>query len=488
MVENHDFDPAELKTWVKQQADMGPRRPGSAAGHQNEEFLLEKLKEFGLENVRKEPVSITHWEAEEYSLAVGEEGQLEPTHCFYIPYTRMISEPELTAPMLWIDQKTLSVPKNCAGKIVVTEVTFPPFAPEMLLKYGMDHFDPDDNILKLNHPATWVRMGWHIYQQAARKGAAGFIGILTNQPGDNCEMYAPYGFKEKDIMDKPIPGFWVNRKDGEKIKQLAQSGKGQGKAVLKGVCEPGVMHNIVGEIPGKIDETVVLSSHHDSPFESPVEDGTGVATVLAVARHLNQLRNLNRRVVVVLTAGHFYGSLGTRTFIKEHQHDIVPKTVLEISLEHMCHEAVEDEGGKLIPSGLPEVTGVFVPFSKEVCDIVMDNLRKHHLDRTIALPSEGPFGAYPPTDGGDWFEAGIPVINHISDPVYLLTSDDHMQWVDENRLARAAAAYTNVLQQVDQLPRETFFKTDDKLYRLKMKLVKRLAKMKGTFFGLRPVN
>jgi len=487
LIENLEFNPAEMMEWVKRQAAMGPRRPGSPAGHRNENFLFGKLKEFGLESVRKEPIPITYWAAEEYSLEVGEAGNLEPLHCFYIPYTRFTPEPALQAPLLYVDPKSLSVP-DCKGSIVVTEITFPPFDTELLMKFGMGHYDPDNNIADSKHPATWVRMGWHIYQQAAKKKAAGFIGILANQPGDNCEMYAPYGFKEKDIMDKPIPGFWVNRENGAKLKQLAKSGKGQAKAVLRGTCKPGLMHNIVGEIPGQQEETIILSSHHDSPFESPVEDGSGVATVLGIAKHLASTRNLNRRVIVVLTAGHFYGSLGTRKFIQEHQHDIVPQTVLEISLEHMCSEAVEDAEGRLIPSGLPEVAGIFVPFSKQVVNIVMENIKQQRLDRSIALPPEGPFGSYPPTDGGDWFEAGVPVINHISDPVYLLTSDDALKWVDPNRMGRTAAAYTNIIRQIDTLPRKTIARTDLKMYRLRMKLLKHIAKMKGTFFGLRPVN
>lgn len=483
-----EFNRAEMMEWVEHQAAMGPRRPGSPAGHQNEAFLLEKLKAFGLESVRKEPIPITYWAAEEYSLEVGKADQLKPLPHFYIPYTRFTPEAGVQAPLVYVDPKSLSVPKDCEGAIVVTEITFPPFDTELMMKLGMGQYDPDHNIADSKHPATWVRMGWHIYQQAAKKKAAGFIGILTNQPGDNCEMYAPYGFKEKDIMDKPIPGFWVNRNNGVHLKRLAQSGQGQAKAILRGKCTPGIMHNIIGEIPGKKDETIVLSSHHDSPFESPVEDGTGVATVLAIAQNLAAERNLNRRVVVLLTAGHFYGSLGTRTFIQKHRHDVVPKTVLEISLEHMCSEAVEDADGKLVPSGLPEVTGIFVPFNKQISGLVLASMKQHQIDRCIALPPEGPFGAYPPTDGGDWFEAGVPVINHISDPVYLLTSDDALKWVDAERMARAAAAYTSLIQQIDTIPRKNIARTDLIGYRLKMKLLKRIAKMKGTFFGLRPLN
>ena len=40
-------------------------------------------------------------------------------------------------------------------------------------------------------------------------------------------------------------------------------------------------HNVVGELPGADDEAVMIAPHHDAPWASAVEDGTGIALVLA---------------------------------------------------------------------------------------------------------------------------------------------------------------------------------------------------------------
>lgn len=301
-------------------------------------------------------------------------------------------------------------------------------------------------------------------------------------------MYAPYGFRESDILDKPIPGCWIRRDDGPPVIELARSGRGQARLLSTGTREPGITHNVVGEIPGRgSDELMVLSCHHDSPFTSPVEDGSGVAVVLALAQHFARAQKLRRRLVVLLSAGHFYGSIGTRTFIREHRAELLRRAAIEISIEHIAREAVEDGAGRLVATGLPEPTGVFVPHDPAVAKLVLESLRAFDVRRSVLLPSEGPLGDYPPTDGGDWYHAGIPVINCISNPVYLLTNDDALQWVDKPRMAAMARAFERILCELDSVPREQIAARGSLGRRLLLKAMRRVATAKTTAFGLKPV-
>jgi len=474
-----NFDRDEMFSFIEHQAKMGPRRPGSPAGRENEGFLLSKLEEFGLESVRREPIEITYWEAQEAALEINN----RKVESFPIPYSAFA---EIEAPLVAADRKRWFQTGDFKGAIVVAEIGFPPFPLALLNKISPGRYDPDDTIKDVDHPATFVRLGWHLYHLAARRGALGFIGIVKDQPGGSCRMYAPYGAKEKKIFHRPIPGFWVGKKDGDELLRMARSG-GRAKMKLLGSRSPGVTHNIVGEIPGKSDEAVVLSCHHDSPFESPVEDGSGIAVVLALAKHFAKTRDLNRRLVVLLTAGHFYGSIGTRTFIKKHQADVVVKTAVEITIEHIAKEAAEDSQGNLAATGRPEATGVFVPFSKKAAEAVLEGLRNNDVRRTFLLPAEGPLGDYPPTDGGDWYEAGVPVINFISNPVYLLTDDDALEWVDKDRLPRVAAAFSDIIRKLDGLDKKEIASIDSLSYKLLMKVLKHMVYTKTTTFGLKPL-
>jgi hypothetical protein len=251
------------------------------------------------------------------------------------------------------------------------------------------------------------------------------------------------------------------------------------------VREPGVTHNVVGEIPGDTSEAVVLGCHHDSPFTSPVEDASGVAVVLELAKHFAQ-QPLRRRLIVLLAAGHFYGSIGTRTYIAEHP-EVVANTAIEVCIEHIAREAAEDLSGRLVPTGLPEASGVFVPLNRGVADLVLESFRVHDLKRALVLPAEGPLGRYPPTDGGDWYEAGVPVINCISNPVYLLTNQDGPEWVDRDRLVHMAGAFKRILRQLDGLTREEIGRVDSRRRLLAMKLLERVTRLRTTHFGRRPI-
>ncbi len=231
---------------------------------------------------------------------------------------------------------------------------------------------------------------------------------------------------------------------------------------------------------------IVLSCHHDSPFESPVEDASGCAVVLALAKRFAEERPLRRRLVVLFSAGHFYGSIGTRTFIHEHP-DLVRRTAFEVSIEHIALEAAEGPDGALVATGRTEATAMFVSFAREIREAVVDGASAHGVDRVILLPAEGPLGNYPPTDGGDWFAAGVPVVNCISNPVYLLTSDDGLRWVDRDRLPRMASAFERIIRRLDAVPRRTLASTRSWPYRLAMKGLRALAVAAMTRLGTRRI-
>jgi hypothetical protein len=486
------FSADEIFGWVEDQTRFGVRRPGSPAGLAQEAWLESQLRAFGLESVRREPIPIVRWEATACRCSVGSAGSLAPVDAFPIPYVVFPGPDGVEGPLVHVDSRQLWLDPalDLRGAVVVTEIRFPDLPVALLRRLSMGAHDPDDTLSQITHPATWVRLGWHVYHAAARRGAAAFLGVLRDQPGGSGRMYAPYGFKEKDILDKPLPGCWLGREAGRQVLDLARSSRGRARVEITGRREPALTHNVVAEIPGRTDEVTVLSCHHDSPFVSPVEDGTGVAVVLALARHLAARhragQGLERRLVVLLTAGHFYGSIGTRTFIREHP-DLVRQTALEISIEHVAREAAEDASGHLVPTGRPEASGVFVPFSNAVSEAVLSAARRHGLDRTLLLPAEGPLGPYPPTDGGDWWAAGVPVVNHISNPVYLLTDDDALDWVDRPRLARVAATFADVIAELDRLPRARLAANDRPVYAALMRVLRLANLARTTRFGLHPV-
>jgi hypothetical protein len=490
-VKNDSHDLETMKLWIAEQTALGPRRPGSPAGRQQEDQLAEKLASFGYASVRKEPIPLTYWDTTEARLTVtGPEGTRE-LECFPIPYTAFTSEVSPDKPLagrlVWGDQSGWRW-ANWKGAIVVGEIRFPMLHGKSLLKLAFDSIDRDGSLSSIHHPATWIRLGWHLYLRAVAKGASGFIGILADQPGGSCRMFAPYGFREKDILDKPLPGMWVSREHCQYLKSLAHSGQGSAQLVSLGIRQQSVSHNVVAELPGESQEAMVLTCHHDSPFRSPVEDASGVSVVLSIAQLMAKTRPLKRRLIVLLTAGHFYGSIGTRSFIDEHRNDLLKDVVFALSIEHIAKEAQESANGELTPTGKPEPAGIFLSFNKAIRSGVLREARAAGLDRCLLFPAESPLGNYPPTDGGDWYAANIPIVNYISNPVYLLTDEDDDEWVDYENLPRVAAAFSGLLTSLDGVPRGELSRCDYPLRRQWMRVLRYLTQIKTTRFGQRPIH
>jgi hypothetical protein len=208
-VQSRDFVSDDtMFAWIREMTAWGPRRAGSEAGHKSEEYLLEKLKSFGIMNVSKETIPVEVCEIEKFLLEVNDGNGFKPLNAQWIPYCAFTPIAGLTAPLVYADPKKLFQGGSWKNKIVVTDISFPDLDINLLKKFSLGIYDPYDTIKYFIHPATWVRIGWHFYKKAFEKGAVGFIGILKDQPGGSYKMYAPYGFKEKNILDKPLPGCW----------------------------------------------------------------------------------------------------------------------------------------------------------------------------------------------------------------------------------------------------------------------------------------
>lgn len=486
-ITSNSFDTSLMMEWIKDMSSFGPRRAGSPAGHKNEDFLMEQLRNFGLEDVHKEPIPVVYRETQKAVLEIDEGEGFKPIKAQWIPFSAYTPEQGIEGNLVYANPGKLFQGGDWKGKIVVTDICFPMLDIKLITKFSLGQYDPEGTMLDIKHPATWVRLNWHFYRKAIKKGAIGFIGILKDQPGGSYRMYAPYGFKEKNILDKPLSGFWVSRNDGPNLRELAKKGNTRVKMIHTGIHESGITNNIVGEIPGKSDEIIIMHCHHDSPFKSPVEDASGCAVVLALAKHFAQKRDNNRKIIILFTAGHFYGSIGTRTFIQNHLKDIVPKVALEITIEHIAKEAIENAEGELVYSGKPEGTGIFVPFNKGMVNAVLESVKSNSMDRIFLLPPEGPLGDYPPTDGGDWYEAGVPLVNIISNPVYLLNEEDDLEWVMEDRLPKVAGVVADIVRKTDLMNKKSIGLVEFSGFKLKMKLIKKLVSMKTTKFGTRPV-
>ena len=271
-------------------------------------------------------------------------------------------------------------------------------------------------------------------------GAAAFVGTLSGYPGDSHEYYVPY-----DGVERPIPGVWVSGSDGERLREMLAAGTVTARVSVDAVREPITCYNIVGELPGADEQMVIIGSHHDGPWASAVEDGSGIALVLAQAAYWSRVPQAERphRLLFLLNAGHMAGGAGQRTFVETHREEM-PQVCLELHLEHAANEFT-DEGGELRATGEPEVRWWFTSDLPALESSVREAIEGGNLGRSHMLRPTT-FGEKPTTDGADFYLVGVPIVHFLAAPWYLFDSADTLDKVHRPSLEPLTRAAVRIIE------------------------------------------
>ena len=205
-------------------------------------------------------------------------------------------------------------------------------------------------------------------------------------------------------------------------------------------------HNVVGELPGADDEVVMIGSHHDGPWASAVEDGSGIALVLAQATYWAALPAERRphRLGFLLQGGHMAGGAGLRRYIDDHRAELA-SVVLEVHLEHAALEFAERPDAARPTSSSPRAW----PRRAGGSPAATPTWRRRCSTPSPPSSSTGrcwwpptPSARQPPTDGAGYHLAGVPVVNFLAAPFYLFDAMDTLDKIDRDNLVpltRAAA-------------------------------------------------
>ncbi len=449
-------DAGTIYSWIEELCATPHRRPGTAEGHLGETYVADQFRAIGLEDVTLDPVPLSVWDAERWSLSVA--GVEIPS--FFVLNTAFTSPDGVSAPLVYVGKGRPSdfEEEDVEGKIVVAEVPFPRLPTGALMRLARAAFalsDPHGWIgLESSQYLNYVRQNFlggaenaeeapemDVYWQAQKRGAVGICLILRDQPSNSNSHYGPY-----DGIMKPMSGLWIGKHDGKKLRSLARA-RALATLKLEGTEEPGVMHNIWGTLPGRSEEIVLVTSHHDAPFEGAVEDAAGVAQVLAQAWAWSRVPKEKRpkTLVFIVDAGHFYGSAGAFTFARQHP-EIMERTRILLTLEHLAGREVVERDGRYEDTGRLAFTVMFTSPQPEIVAAVQRALHECQPPATAAIPSDF-FGPAPTSDAlGYVFEAGLPVVSWIGCPYYLLDEHDTLDKVDRTALVPIAETATELVK------------------------------------------
>jgi hypothetical protein len=435
MQDNHVPSEDTIFAWIEEVFAHGVRRPGYPADRWAEDWLQERFRALGLERVRAEPVEVPCWQPHAATLVVSASSEALDIPCFPLPHAAPVAA--LNAPVVPFDSAR---PEGVAGAFSLYDVVLSRAPQTVLQNRAQWSYDPDGTYAYTQHIFPFGREIQSVMEPSIAAGAAGFIGVLRDYPGDSHEYYVPY-----DAIERPIPGVWISGSSGERLRELLAAGPLTAAMSVDSVREMITAYNIVGELPGADEELVIIGSHHDGPWASAVEDGSGIALVLAQAAYWSRVPPAQRphRLLFLLNAGHMAGGAGQRTFVESHAAEL-ENIVLELHLEHAASE-FSDETGVLAPTGRPESRWWFTSLIPRLQDAVREAIEAEDLSRSMIVPPTM-FGPKPTTDGADFYLAGVPLVNYLTAPFYLFDAMDTLDKVHRPSLVPVTRAAIRIIE------------------------------------------
>lgn len=459
----------EIFRTIEEITAKGPRRLGMPGGPFAVNYVKGKFEQYGLQDVHVEETPAWSWEARGHRLTYGgREIPSSPAVYSQSPSARAVGDFDtpaggLASPL--VDIRSASAQdigkQDLKGKIVLFDLDFQlPLAG--LLAFSEFMWDPGNTLI--SSPRTLTQANPYItnfssaVKAAQDAGAAGFVGVL----GDYFDSHEYNNEFYRRLVVK-IPGMWVTKAEGAKLRaQLAADPATPMNLVLKTTRAEKPASVVVGVLPGQSKDAIMVQSHHDSGHTGAVEDGSGVAEVLALAKYYAAQPASSRKKTLMFTTfdSHFTGYQAHFAFVKRHILDRDPardpyRIVANVTLEHIAKAGLIGDDGKLEISDLPEPRGIFENFNPVLKADLMTNIVRNDLRRMALLNGTvlQPVGL--PTDASGIATAGIPTASLISGPIYLYDAADTLDKVAKTELQRVAQSFVEFVDTLDESDSET---------------------------------
>ena len=237
--------------------------------------------------------------------------------------------------------------------------------------------------------------------EAARRGAlAVVIRSIGTSSGDGAERVAHTGAMRYDDAVAAIPAVAVAVADAERITRL--HGAGPVRLRLQVANRIGVdasTHNVIAEVPGTdlADEVVLISAHLDSwdVGEGAVDDGAGVAVVLAAAGLIRAGGRPPRRTVrVVLFGNEENGFDGALAYSRAHgaqRHQLVGESDFGAGAIHALRSRVDAASQPAFQAMAQVLAPLGVPLTDNLANPGPDAalLMRRHRWPAVALSQDG---------------------------------------------------------------------------------------------------
>ena len=172
-------------------------------------------------------------------------------------------------------------------------------------------------------------LGYWMYQDILEHGAVGFITY------DGNANFVDFDIDQRELRAQvhkgnKIPGVNINAKTAI---QLIEQGANTAKIVLQQEEYTGKSHNVILEMPGEIEETIVFTAHYDSTSlsQGAYDNMSGSVGILGIAEYFT--KHPHRHGLRFIWCGsEERGLLGSKAYCADHEEEL-KNVVLCINLD-----------------------------------------------------------------------------------------------------------------------------------------------------------
>lgn len=429
---------------------LAPRATGSPGGEAAAAYVAGRFERAGLETQLLEVPSFA-WMAEECSIRIGD----DEIACSPILHSGLAAHDWTGTAAHRLEARIVDIGADRVGRhdvrgaIVLFDLTFDMTVAHSL-PLTMYLHDPGRRVLRrdvLGSRNPYVTSLARIMREAAAAGALAVIGVLRDYP-DSLNYHNEY--YRRTLFT--LPGAWITRAEGARLRSLLDGR--QVRFALDVARREVTSRTVIGVLPGRTADAVMIQSHHDSVGPGAVEDASGAAEVIALAEHYGAASAPREKTLLFVTFDtHFTGYQAHREFASKYV--LSPESpwniVLNTTIEHIGLRAVEGEDGGFESTGETEPRGIFVNVNPAFTWRIARGIRRHRLHGT-SLMGAGLlefFAGGIPTDASFTFVAGVPTVSLISGPLYLYDDADTIERIDRAQLEPVARFFADVVDDAE---------------------------------------
>lgn len=284
---DYGYDLAVSMEEIRDNAVLGYRTAGSPAEKETGEMLKKEMANIGLQNVSKDAFTLDGWTFD---------------------HARM-SYTDLSDETVTIELGGYQCDLNTQGE------------KEVVIIDGKDGTYADISEIDVTDKYVLVdinqRENWWINYPAYEAHLAGAAGIIAAQDGGYAEI-SEEALNAQDICGpSDAPALSISRKDMDALREIMKAKEVNELTVTldveSAVTKDTTSYNIVGMIPGKSDDMVLMSAHYDSYFAGFQDDNAAVALMMSIAKAIvDSGYTPQKTLVFCATAAEEWGVSNTR--------------------------------------------------------------------------------------------------------------------------------------------------------------------------------